>query len=68
MRAVPVRVLLGPQNPVRNFGEAIRETGLPEGPLAVISAGWQEAENDLDEAVKAGTQLIEPAQPSRAPV
>jgi len=59
MRAVPVRVLLGPQNPVRNFGEAIRETGLPEGPLAVISAGWQEAENDLDEARSIANRPLE---------
>jgi hypothetical protein len=41
------RVLLGPQSPVRNVGEAV--TWLPDGPLAVISAGWQEAEGDLDE-------------------
>lgn len=45
--AEPVRVLLGPQSPVTNVGAAV--AGLPEGPLAVISAGWQEAEGDLDE-------------------
>ena len=43
------RVLLGPQNPVRNIGAAVHESGIPDGPLAVISAGWQEAEGDIDE-------------------
>jgi hypothetical protein len=49
MSEAPVRVLLGPQNPVRNIGAAVSEAGIPEGPLAVISAAWQEAEGDLDE-------------------
>lgn len=49
MSVRPVRVLLGPQNPVRNFGRAIDESGIPEGRIAVISAAWQEAENDIDE-------------------
>ena len=44
-----VRVLLGPQNPVRNIGAAVHQSGIAEGPLAVVSAGWQEAEADLDE-------------------
>jgi hypothetical protein len=45
----PVRLLLGPQRPTLNLGEAIAAAGLPEGRLAVISAGWQEAEGDLDD-------------------
>lgn len=54
--AAPMRILLGPQSPTQNVGEAVRR--LPEGPLAVISAGWQEAEGDLDElAGKIGRPL-----------
>lgn len=45
----PVRLLLGPQRPSRNLGEALAAAELPDGPLAVISAGWQEAEGDIDE-------------------
>ena len=45
--ALPVRTLLGPQRPTTNIAEAIAE--LPDGPLAVISAGWQDAEDDLDD-------------------
>jgi hypothetical protein len=47
MSAAPRRLLLGPQRPTLNLGEAVRALGLPEGPLAVISAGWQEAEGDI---------------------
>ncbi len=43
------RVLLGPQRPTRNLGDAVNAVGLADGPLAVISAGWQEAENDIDD-------------------
>ncbi len=49
MTATPVRLLLGPQRPVRNLAEAIAAAGIPDGPLAVISAGWQEAEGDIDD-------------------
>ena len=49
MSEAPVRVLLGPQNPTRNIGTAIAGSGVAEGPLAVVSAAWQEAENDLGE-------------------
>lgn len=45
----PLRILLGPQNPTRNVGEAIAGAALADGPLAVVSAGWQEAEGDLAE-------------------
>lgn len=45
----PIRVLLGPQSPQPNVAEAIAASGLPDGPLAVISAGWQETEGDIDE-------------------
>lgn len=49
MTEAPERILLGPQNPVRNIGEAVASANLPEGPIAVVSAGWQEAEGDLGE-------------------
>lgn len=49
MTAMPTRLLLGPQRPIRNIGEAIRSAGLPDGRMAVISAGWQEAEGDIDD-------------------
>lgn len=45
----PIRLLLGPQRPVTNLGNAIRDAGIPDGPIAVISAGWQEAEGDIDD-------------------
>ena len=43
------RLLLGPQRPVINLGVAVKKAGIPKGPMAVISAGWQEAEGDMDE-------------------
>ena len=43
------RLLLGPQRPVTNLGDAVKAAGIPEGPVAVISAGWQEAEGDIDD-------------------
>ena len=49
MSNAPIRVVLGPQNPVRNIGAAIDDHALPDGQFAVISAGWQEAENDIDD-------------------
>jgi cyanophycinase-like exopeptidase len=49
MSDTPIRVVLGPQNPVRNFGRAVNESGIPDGQVAVITAAWQEAENDIDE-------------------
>ena len=47
--ATPVRVILGPQSPQPNVAEAVAASGLPDGGLAVISAGWQETEGDIDE-------------------
>ena len=46
---MPLCILLGPQRPVTNLGAAIVEAALPDGPLAVISTGWQEAEGDIDD-------------------
>ena len=46
---MPHRLLLGPQRPVINLGEVVANAPLPEGPIAVISAGWQEAEGDIDD-------------------
>lgn len=45
----PIRILLGPQRPTRNVGDAVERAGLPDGPLAVISAAWQEAEGYIDD-------------------
>ena len=46
---VPLRLLLGPQRPVVNLGSAMTQTGIGGGPIAVISAAWQEAEGDIDD-------------------
>lgn len=46
------RLLLGPQRPIANLGEAVANAPLPEGPIAVISAGWQEAEDDIDDLLE----------------
>ena len=46
---MPVRILLGPQRPLTNLPDAFRAGDLPAGPVAVISAGWQEAEADIDD-------------------
>ena len=60
MTGTPLRVLLGPQNPVRNIHGGLNETGLPDGQIAVISAGWQEAENDIDDIREiAGRTLVD---------
>ncbi len=45
----PARLLLGPQRPTINLPDAIAEAGIPAASMAVISAGWQEAENDIDD-------------------
>ncbi|MEM6731728.1 MAG: hypothetical protein AAF658_09235 [Myxococcota bacterium] len=42
-------LLLGPQRPKRTLGEALATSSIPEGSMALITAGWQEAENDFDE-------------------
>lgn len=47
------RVLLGPQRPVVNLGDAVGAAGVTEGPVAVISAGWQEAEGDIADVQEA---------------
>ncbi|NNE59663.1 MAG: type 1 glutamine amidotransferase-like domain-containing protein [Woeseia sp.] len=43
------RLLLGPQRPVINLAEAVDAAGIPNDDVAVISAGWQEAEGDTDD-------------------
>ncbi len=43
----PLRLLLGPQRPTVNLDSAIAGAGLGDGPIAVISAAWQEAEGDI---------------------
>jgi len=42
---MPPVVLLGPQRFARTLGEAVREAGL-SGPLALVTAGWQEREGE----------------------
>ena len=44
-----VRIVLGPQRPETNLGEALASLGPIRAPLAVITAGWQEIEGDVDE-------------------
>ncbi|MDX1507147.1 MAG: Type 1 glutamine amidotransferase-like domain-containing protein [Woeseiaceae bacterium] len=57
-RAATTHLLLGPQSPVRNIGEALAQADLGDGPLAIISAGWQEAEGDVgDVATLVGRPL-----------
>lgn len=34
---------------MRNLGDAVDAAGFGDGPIAVISAGWQEAEGDIDD-------------------
>ncbi len=43
------RILLGPQLPAPNLDTAIDTAQIPDGPIAVISAAWQEAEADTKE-------------------
>ncbi len=45
------RVLLGPQRPAPTVGNAVHELTEQDESVGVISAGWQEAEGDLDELV-----------------
>lgn len=63
----PLRLLLGPQRPVTNLGTAIRDAGIADGPFAVISAGWQEAEGDIDDVRQiVGRELVDLGLYSRA--
>lgn len=48
-RQTPLRLLLGPQRPTVNLDSALARSGVGEGPIAVISAAWQEAEGDIDD-------------------
>lgn len=45
----PLRLLLGPQRPTVNLDSALARSGIADGPIAVISAAWQEAEGDIDD-------------------
>lgn len=49
MNTTQRRLLLGPQRPTINLGSALAASGIEARSLAVISAGWQEAENDIDD-------------------
>jgi hypothetical protein len=54
------KILLGPQRPTRNLAEAFETDGVPDGRVAVISAGWQEAEADIDDVAEAiGRPLLD---------
>ena len=58
--AAPIRLLVGPQRPTVYLGEAIDASGIAARSFAVISAGWQEAENDIDEIRNAvGLPLVD---------
>ncbi len=54
-----IRLLLGPQRPTANLPDAIAMTPWPDGPLAVISAGWQEAEADIDDVRELAQRPVE---------
>lgn len=43
------RLLLGPQRPVINLDKVVADAAIPDAPIGVISAGWQEAEGDIDD-------------------
>ncbi len=45
----PKRLLLGPQRPDVYLSKAMQRSGFGDGPIAVISAAWQEAEGDIDD-------------------
>lgn len=49
MSTAATRILLGPQRPHSRLPDALFSAALPDGPVAVISAGWQEAEGDIDD-------------------
>jgi Peptidase family S51 len=49
----PQRLLLGPQRPVINLAPAVARIEPALSSLAVISAAWQEAENDIDHVRRA---------------
>lgn len=52
------KILLGPQRPIRNLAEAFAADGVPDGRVAVISAGWQEAEGDIDDVAEAAGRAL----------
>ncbi len=43
------QLILGPQRPRIYIGDAMRRHAMGEGPIGVISAGWREAEGDIDD-------------------
>lgn len=49
MSNAPLRLVLGPQRPTINLGKAMQQCGIGAQHIAVISAGWQEAEGDIDD-------------------
>jgi hypothetical protein len=60
MKAPARMLLLGPQRPVQNLGRTFAAGGFPEGPVAVISAGMQEAEGYNDHIQEAiGRPLVD---------
>lgn len=64
---MPTRLLLGPQRPLVNLGQALAGLQLGDGPVGFISAGWQEAEGDLAEAREVvGRPLVDPRLYHRA--
>ena len=44
-----IRILLRPQRPTATVGDAVHALTEPGETVAVISAGWQEAEGDIQE-------------------
>lgn len=52
------RLILGPQRPALTLDGAMQAAGLDDGPVAVVTAGWQEAEGDIDPIRKVLSQPI----------
>jgi len=49
--AMTIRAMLGPQSPEPTLHDVLRLIGI-RGPAAVVTAGWQEREGELDELVE----------------
>lgn len=46
---MPDLIMLGPQQPRANLGAAVAVLHSPDEPAAVITAGWQDAEGEIEE-------------------
>ena len=51
-------ILLGPQMPSSNIGQAVAEINV-NGPIVAITAGWRDSEGEIDEMQSAVGQTVE---------